>query len=144
MTTDEHGFKHGELTETIIGVFYDVYNELGHGFLESVYEEAMFVALVEAGLRVGRQIEIPVWFRRRRIGDFKADLLINDVVMLELKAARHIDKIFEAQLLHCLRATPVEVKLLFNFVPRAEFRRLCFDNHLKTIRENLCKSVAKS
>jgi len=143
MNTDEHGFKHGEITEAIIGLFFEVYNELGHGFLESVYEEAMQIALQERGLKVARQVEIPVWFRQRRIGDFKGDLLVNGVVLLELKAARRIDPVFEAQLIHYLRATPIEVGLLLNFGPRAEFRRLRFDNHLKKISENPCKSVAK-
>lgn len=144
MNTDQSGFKHGELTEKIIGVFYDVYNELGHGFLECVYAEAMFVALREAGLKVARQLDIPVWFRNRRIGEFRADLLVDDVVILELKSARRIEPVFEAQLLHYLRATPVEIGLLFNFGPKPEFRRLRFDNELKQIRENLRESVAKN
>jgi GxxExxY protein len=70
--------KHADLTETIIGVFYDVYNELGYGFLESVYEAAMAVALREAGLSAMRQVAVPVWFRGNTVGDFRADILVED------------------------------------------------------------------
>ena len=70
----EHTLKCGDLTEKIIGVFYDVYNELGYGFLESVYQEALVMALREAGLAVECQVPVPVWFRRQKVGDFRADL----------------------------------------------------------------------
>ena len=73
------------LTEKIIGVFFDVYNELGHGFLESVYEESMALALQDAGLNLKRQLALPVWFRKQKVGDFRADLLVEDTVLLELK-----------------------------------------------------------
>jgi GxxExxY protein len=84
------GLKHRELTQKIIGVFFEVYNELGHGFLESVYETAFEVALVSKGMSVFRQIEVPVWFRGRKIGDFTADMLVEKSVLLELKAGRSI------------------------------------------------------
>jgi GxxExxY protein len=79
--------KHAELTQKIIRSFYDVYNELGHGFLESVYEDALLIALREAGLEVEHQIPIPVWFRGHCIGDFKADIVVSKTVVLELKSA---------------------------------------------------------
>ena len=91
MDTDKNRFKHKEITEKIIGVFYEVYNELGHGFLESVYEKSLEVALNSMGLRVCRQIEIPVSFRGQRVGIFTADMLVEDSVLLELKAARALD-----------------------------------------------------
>ena len=143
MSTDQHGLLHGEITEKILGVFFDVYNELGHGFLESVYEEAMRQALEEAGLAVECQVPVPVWFRGRQIGQSFADILVSKVVLLELKCVRKLEAVHDAQLLHYLRATPIEVGLLLNFGPRAEFRRLLFDNPRKLIRENPCKSVAK-
>ena len=105
--------KHHELTEKIIGVFFDVYNELGHGFLESVYQEALAIALAEQGLSVEHQVATPVWFRGHLIGDFRADMLVNRLVILELKAARAIDLAHEKQLLNYLSAT--EVGLLLNF-----------------------------
>jgi GxxExxY protein len=105
MNADTRGLKHKELTETIIGVFYEVYSELGHGFLESVYERAFEVALTSRGLEVLRQIDVPVWFRGQKVGDFVADVLVNKSVLLELKAARTLDSSHEAQMLNYLRAT---------------------------------------
>ena len=142
MNADKHGFKHRELTQKIIGVFFDVYNELGHGFLESVYEKSLAVALSSVRLKVLSQIEIPVWFRGQRVGDFTADMLVEDCVMLELKAARCLDSSHEAQLLNYLRATDIEVGLLLNFGLKPEFKRLVFDNPRKSIRENPRISVA--
>jgi GxxExxY protein len=135
------GLKHAELTEKIIGVFFDVYNELGHGFLESVYQEALGIALMEAGISV-RQLPIEVWFRGRRVGDFKADMLADGKVLLELKAARGIDIAYEKQLLNYLRATDVEVGLLLNFGVKAEFRRFAFENFRKIIRVHPRESAA--
>jgi GxxExxY protein len=134
MDTDKYGFKHKEITEKIIGVFYEVYNELGHGFLESVYEKSLEVALTSLGLRVCRQIEIPVSFRGQRVGIFTADVLVEDCVLLELKAARALDSTHQAQLLNYLRATEIEVGLLLNFGLKPEFKRLIFDNPRKLIR----------
>ena len=140
--TTEAGLKHSGLTEKIIGAFYDVYNELGYGFLESVYEEALAFALEELGLEVERQAPITVWFRGHSVGEFRADLLIENAVLIELKAARILDKAHEAQLLHYLRATEIEVGLLLNFGQQPQFRRLLFDNERKKIRVNPRKSVA--
>jgi GxxExxY protein len=134
---------HSDLTEKIIGVFYDVYNELGHGFLESTYAEALTVALEEIGLGAAREVPVPVWFRGRKVGQYYADLIVDGVVLLELKAARTLESAHEAQLLHYLRATDIEVGLLLNFGLRPQFRRLLFDNARKKIRENPCESVAK-
>ena len=121
MNADTRGLKHKELTETIIGVFYEVYNELGHGFLESVYEKAFEYALTSKGLEVLRQIDVPVWFRGQKVGAFVADVLVNKSVLLELKATRTLDSAHEAQLLNYLRATEIEVGLLFNFGIKRSF-----------------------
>ena len=88
--------KHQDLTDKIIGVFYEVYNELGHGFLESVYEKAMIIAFEERGILVESQVEIPVWFHGQRAGIFYADLLIEKLVIVELKAVRTLDSSHEA------------------------------------------------
>jgi GxxExxY protein len=133
MQTDKLRFKHQGLTRKIIGVFYDVYNELGHGFLESVYEAAMLIALREAGLKAEPQLPIAVYFRGTRVGDFRADLLVEDAVLLELKAARALDSSHEAQLLNYLRATEIEAGLLLNFGIEPEFKRLAYDNERKKI-----------
>ncbi len=135
--------KHAVLTEKIIGVFYDVYNELGYGFLESTYSEAMSVALSQAGLHAAREVSVPVWFRGVKVGQYFADLMVEDLVLLELKTARFLESAHEAQLLHYLRATDLEVGLLLNFGTRPQFRRLLFDNERKRIRENPRESVAE-
>jgi len=135
MNADTRGLKHKQLTETIIGVFFEVYNELGHGFLESVYERAFEVALTSTRLDVRRQIQVPVWFRGHKVGDFVADVLVDRSVLLELKAARTLDSAHEAQLLNYLRATEIEVGLLFNFGIKPEFRRLAFDNSRKQVKQ---------
>src|SRR5215472_16870269 len=109
MNTDQHGLMHEELTEKIIGVFFDVNNELGYGFLESVYEQAMMIALESADLEVQQQVPIPSWFRGRQIADFRCDLVVENKVLLELKAAKALDKSHEAQLLNYLKATDIEV-----------------------------------
>ncbi len=142
MNTDKHGLKHSEITEKIIKVFFEVYNELGHGFLESVYERSLEIALNSLGLKVCRQIQIPVWFRGQCVGDFTADMLVSDCVLLELKAARALDSSHQAQLLNYLRATEMEVGLLLNFGLKPEFKRLIFDNPRKAIRATPGSSVA--
>jgi GxxExxY protein len=126
-------FRHSELTKEIIGVFYEVYNELGHGFIESVYENALCIALREKGHEVYQQIAIPVWFRKQQIGDFDADLLVNKLVLLELKVARTIEPAHIAQLMNYLKATEIEVGLLLNFGPRPEFKRIAFGNDRKAV-----------
>jgi len=134
--------KHHELTERIIGVFYDVYNELGHGFLESVYEQALAFALALAGMKVERQVAVSVWFRGHQIGDFRADALVDGKVLLELKAARTIEQAHEKQLLNYLRATDIEVGLLLNFGVAPQFRRLVYENERKKIRVHPRESAA--
>ncbi|MEO6804999.1 MAG: GxxExxY protein [Edaphobacter sp.] len=119
------------LTEKIIGVFYEVYNELGFGFLESVYREAMRIALSQAGLLVEDEVPIPVSFRGRPVGIFRADLVVNERIVLELKTADSISKAHEAQLLHYLRASAMEVGLVMNFGPNARFRRVEMRNERK-------------
>jgi len=123
--------KHRSLTDKIIGTFYEVYNELGHGFIESVYENSLAIALRDNGHDVCQQIDIPVWFRGTQVGDFDADVLVDRCVILELKSARAIDPAHVAQLLNYLRATDVEIGLLLNFGPKPEFKRLAFDNSRK-------------
>jgi GxxExxY protein len=135
--------KHAGLTEKIIGVFYDVYNELGYGFLECVYEESLVIAFQQAGLAANRQVPLPVWFRGHKVGEFRADMMVENSVLLELKSARSLEPAREAQLLHYLKSTDVEIGMLLNFGARPQFRRLIFDNDRKKIRENPWKSVAE-
>ena len=123
--------KHVELTERVIGVFYDFYNELGCGFLESVYREAMRLALTQAGLSVKTEVPVPVIFRGVVVGIFRADLIVDDCLLVELKAVDQIVRQHESQTMHYLRATPIEVALLMNFGTLPRFKRIVLDNELK-------------
>jgi GxxExxY protein len=125
---------HADLTKRVIGAFYEVYNELGFGFLEAVYENAIALELQRHGLAVRRQEPISVRYKGNVVGDYIADILVNDAVIVELKAIHRLDPVHEAQLLNYLRATDVEVGLLLNFGPKPEFKRLVFANARKTIR----------
>ena len=128
--------KHDELTHEIIKVFYAVYNELGYGFMESVYKKCMRIALTEAGSNVETEKPIPVYFHQHLVGVFKADLIVNNLVLVELKVSEALHRDHDAQTLHYLRATDIEVALLMNFGPNARFRRFVMDNEKKS-----CKSV---
>ncbi len=125
-------YAHALVTEAILGAFYRVYNEMGYGFLEKVYENAMSIALQEVGLTVVQHAPIQVHFNGRIVGRYDADLLVNDLVIFELKVANAIGPDHEAQLLNYLRATQYEVGLLLNFGPtRAEVKRKAFSNSRK-------------
>jgi GxxExxY protein len=134
----ETGFSglHAELTSRIIRVFYAVANELGYGFVESVYRRSMLIALREAGLQVEEEVPIPVWLHGVPVGTFHADLVVNGLIVLELKTADEIIKAFEAQLLHYLRASDMEVGLVLAFGQRANFRRIFMTNDAKGARRN--------
>jgi len=141
MDTDR--LHHKNTTDIILKSFYEVYNELGDGFLESVYENALYIVLTGYGLCVERQKDISVFFRGTRIGDFKADLIVNEKVIIELKAVRTFDTAHEAQLINYLKATNIEVGLLLNFGRRPEFKRFIYDNKRKKISDNQRKSAAE-
>ena len=123
---------HEEITEKIVGVFYDVYNELGHGFLESVCQAAMVMALAQAGLRVEQNVPFQVWFRGVSIGSFVADMIVDGKVLVEIKSASALHPWNEAQLLNYLRVSSIEVGLLMNFGPKPEYRRRILTNDRKT------------
>jgi GxxExxY protein len=129
--TETAPLKHEELTERIIKVFYTVYNDLGHGFLESVYEESMAVCFRENGLNFTRQCAVPVWFHQQRVGEFRADFVIEKAVLLELKALQSLDAVHDAQLVNYLNATEFEVGLLLNFGPKPQIHRRMLDNDRK-------------
>ena len=116
--------KHEEITKEIIGCAFEVSNELGAGFLESVYEKAMVIALAEKGLSCQPQHPIKVMFRERCVGDFYADILVEGKVMVELKAVKVIAPEHQAQVINYLNATGIEVGLLINFGnQKLEYRR---------------------
>ncbi len=125
--------KHSDITDKILHAFYKVvYPQLGYGFLEKVYENALVIALTAMGLKVQQQVKIAVYFQEQVVGEYFADLLVEDVVIVELKAVSRLLAEHEAQLLNYLRATPYEVGLLLNFGPKPQFIRKAFDNSRKT------------
>ena len=115
---------HAELTDQLIGAHYTVYNELGYGFLESVYERAMGIVLAASGLAIQRQPSIDVIYRGETVGTFRADLIIEGIVVLELEVVAQLLVEHEAQLLNYLRASGASVGLLMNFGPKPTFRRV--------------------
>ncbi|MFM9988024.1 GxxExxY protein [Flavobacterium sp.] len=123
---------HKDLTDLILKTYYEVYNELGYGFLEKVYQNALYFELKNKGLYVVPQKKIKVYYKNIEVGDYYADLMINDTIILELKAADYIVEEFENQLLNYLRGTNCEVGLLLNFGKKPEFRRKVFENKRKT------------
>ena len=116
--------KHGDISEAVIGCAFEVINELGSGFLESVYEKAMILALRERGLAANGQYPINVAFRGQCVGEFYADILVQGVVLVELKAAKSLAPEHQAQVINYLKATGIEVGLLINFgAPKLEYKR---------------------
>lgn len=121
---------HKELTDGILKTFYSVYNELGYGFLEKVYENAMYLELTDRGFKVEAQKQIKVYYKGAEVGIYYADLVVNDTVILELKAVEYLVEEFEYQLINYLRATEFEIGLLLNFGKKPEFKRKIFTNNL--------------
>ena len=129
-------YKHKELTEKIIKGFYEVYNELGYGFLESVYEKALILVLDSYSLNVHSQVDINVIFREQNIDSFRADLIVENKIIIELKAVKYILPEHEAQILNYLKATENEIGLLLNFGTKPQIKRYIFDNERKNKHKN--------
>lgn len=120
-----------KLTEKIIRVFYRVYNKLGYGFLEKVYENAMMIEFRKEGVSAVAQSPIKVLYEEAIVGKYYADILVSTKVIVEIKAAKNLLIEHEAQLLNYLKATDVEVGLLLNFGPKPQVKRKVFDNFRK-------------
>jgi GxxExxY protein len=123
--------KHEQITEKIIQAFYKVYNTLGYGFLEKVYENAMFIELTAMGFKVEKQKKILVYYFGSIVGDYNADMIIEDIVTVELKANECLVEENENQLINYLKATNIEVGLLLNFGKKPQIKRKIFDNDKK-------------
>jgi GxxExxY protein len=128
---------HKEITDSILKSFYEVYNQLGYGFLEKVYQNAMFFELKSKGFKVEAQKQIKVYFKNQLVGEYFADLLIEDKIIIELKACEMVMNVHVAQLMNYLKATDIEVGLLLNFGEDPEFKRLIYTNDRKTNKINL-------
>ena len=120
-----------DLTNKIICAFYTVYNTLGHGFLEKVYENALVIELKALGFSVTQQEAVKVFYAGEQVGDYFADIIVNDLVILELKTAETLKAEHFAQLTNYLKATDKEVGLLLNFGSKPEFRRIILTNDKK-------------
>ncbi|KAF0151403.1 MAG: hypothetical protein FD143_1986 [Ignavibacteria bacterium] len=129
-------YKHSDITDKIIKVFYNVYNQLGYGFLEKVYEHAILIELYELGLSVYNQFPIKVYYDQKPIGDYYADILVEDLVIVELKAAENLCMEHECQLINYVKATELEVGLLINFGKEPQFKRKVLTNEFKNHKKS--------
>jgi GxxExxY protein len=121
----------GDLTGAIIGAFFRTYNDLGSGFPEHIARRALAIVMREAGMPVEEEVSLPVWFHGTRIATFRADLIVAERVIVEVKASRDLEKVHAAQVAHYLKATDLEVGLLVNFGSRPQFQRVIFQNDRK-------------
>ncbi|MDF2437447.1 MAG: GxxExxY protein [Bacteroidota bacterium] len=137
MNTIEN-YLYSDLTGIIIKAYYNVYNKLDYGFLEKVYENALIIELEKLNLKCEKQKAIKVYYDEVNVGEYFADLIVNDLVIIELKAADSLAEEHEAQLVNYLRATDIEIGLLLNFGRVAQFKRKAFSNKFKN--HNLAKN----
>lgn len=121
-------YLHSDLTDKIIKCFYKVYNTLGYGFLEKVYEKALCIELDKLGLEIKQQHPISVYYENQLIGEYYADIVVDDKVIIELKAIESLKDVHGNQLLNYLKATEIEIGLLLNFGIRPEVKRKIFTN----------------
>ena len=131
MNTDIQDMKNKALTESIIKIFYNVYNTLGYGFLEKIYENAMMIEFRTACIPAESQSPIEVVYEGEIVGEYFADIKVDNKVIVELKASKSLTPDHHAQLLNYLKATDIEVGLLLNFGPKPEISRKVFDNSRK-------------
>ena len=127
---------HKDTTEKIIKSFYKVYNTLGYGFLEKVYENAMAIELRKMGLEAKCQYPISVFYESEIVGEYYADIIVNNLVIIELKASNVLSEEHECQLINYLKATKIELGLLMNFGKEAEYKRKVFMNKFKKMIRN--------
>lgn len=127
---------HKPITDAILKVYYEVYNQLGYGFLEKVYQNAMYFELKSLGYKVEAQKQINVYFKKQLVGEYYSDLLVEDKVIVELKACELIMNVHVAQIMNYLKATPIEVGLLLNFGDEPEFKRIIYTNNRKINLKN--------
>ena len=124
-----------DITDKILRAYYNVYNSLGYGFLEKVYENSMMLELMELGLICERQKQINVFYKEKKVGEYYADILVESKVILELKACEVLMPEHQAQLLNYLKATEIEVGLLLNFGQKPEFKRMILENIYKQSKQ---------
>ena len=127
---------HKRITDAVLKIYFDVYNQLGSGFLEKVYQNAMYFELKDKGFKVEAQKQIKVYFRKQLVGEYFADLIVEDKVIVELKATELLMNAHVAQTLNYLKSTEIEVGLLLNFGDEPEFKRMIYTNDRKINLKN--------
>ena len=127
---ENDNYKHSEITDKIIKAFYKVYNTLGYGFLEKVYENAIFIEIERMGLLVTKQDSIVVYYEEKEVGAFFADLIVENTIIIELKATEFLREEHECQLINYLKASEIEVGLLLNFGKKPEIKRKIYSNKI--------------
>ena len=129
-------YKHSDITGIIIKAFYNVYNQLGYGFLEKVYENALLIELKKLGVECVAQYQIEVFYDNLKVGFYIADIIVNNCVIVEIKAGEMLCEEHEAQLTNYLKATDIEVGLLLNFGKKIEFKRKVFSTEFKNLNKS--------
>ena len=127
---------HKSIPDKILKVYYEVYNELGYGFLEKVYQNAMYFELKSLGYKVEAQKQIKVYYKKQLVGEYYSDLLVEDNVIVELKSTELLMNAHVAQIINYLKGTPIEVGLLLNFGEQPEFKRFIYTNDRKINLKN--------
>ncbi len=127
---------HKTITDAVLKIYFDVYNQLGSGFLEKVYQNAMYFELKNKGFKVEAQKQIKVYFRKQLVGEYYADLIVEDKIIVELKATELLMNAHVAQTLNYLKATEIEVGLLLNFGEEPEFKSMIYTNNRKINLKN--------
>jgi GxxExxY protein len=141
MNADFQDFKYKELTERTIKLFYRVYNKLGYGFLEKVYENAMMIEFRREEIPTVPQSAIKVYYRNDIVGEYDADILIDEKIIVEIKASKALAEENEAQFLNYLKATDIEVGFLLNFGAKPEVELKLFDNSRKYFSAGFCENL---
>ncbi|WP_264520218.1 GxxExxY protein [Flavobacterium sp. N1994] len=127
---------HKKISDAVLKAYYDVYNQLGYGFLEKVYQNAMYLELKSLGYTVEAQKQIKVYFKNQLVGEYYADIVIEEKIIIEIKACELLMSVHIAQLMNYLKATEVEVGLLLNFGEEPEFKRIIYTNDRKKNLKN--------
>jgi GxxExxY protein len=126
-------YLYKNLSDTIIKIFFEVYNDLGYGFLEKIYQNAMYLELKSKGYKVEANKRISVYYKNQPVGEYFADIVVNDVIILELKACECLMDVHKAQLINYLKATETEIGLLLNFGEKPEIKRFIYTNDRKKL-----------
>lgn len=129
-------YKYSDITEVIIKAFFNVYNKLGYGFLEKVYENSMMIELKKFGLNCEKQRQINIFYDDQNVGEYFTDILVNDCIIIELKAAESLCEEHECQLVNYLKASSVEVGMLLNFGKKPQFKRKVFTSEYKNLNKS--------